>query len=111
MCRQDIINPSSMKFYMKNWYIRNSCIFLFNGEQQKEVAILHSDHCLKQEPCSDCPPVLKFSIRVDDSGGLMHFKAMSYLEEGFIDWDTLEEQIEGSVCESAWVKHNDKANA
>ena len=94
-----------------NWYIRNSCIFRFNGEQQKEVAISHSDHCLKQEPCSDCPPALKFSIRVDDSDGLMHFKALSYLEEGFIDWDTLEEHIEGSVCESAWVKHNDKANA
>ena len=110
MCRQDIINPSSMQFYTKNWYIKNSCILIFNGEQEKEVAILHSDHCLK-ESCADFPPDLQFNIRVDDSDGLMHFKAFSYLESGFIDWDTLENHIEGSVCESAWVKHDDKANA
>ena len=111
MCRQHVRNPSSMKFYMKNWYITKSCILLYNKEQEKEVAILHSDHCVKQEPCSDCPPALEFSIRVDDSGGMMNFKLISYLESGIIDWDTLEGHIEGSVCESAWVKHHDKANA
>ena len=103
--------PILYEILLEELFITKSCVLLFNEEQEKEVAILHSDHCVKQEPCSDCPPALEFSIRVDDSGGMMNFKLISYLESGIIDWDTLEGHIEGSVCESAWVKHHDKANA
>ena len=111
MCRLHVDNPSSTKFYMKNWYIKNSCISIFSEAQKKEVAVLHSEHCTKSELCSECPPNLESYVRVDDKNDMIHLQTCNYLESGKISWDVLEANIEGYLCDTDWFKNNSKANA
>ena len=112
MCRLHVVNPASTFFYMKNWYIKNSCISIYSKEQKKEVAVLHSEPCTKSKPCSEFPPNLKNNVRVDDKDGLIHLQAFYYLKSGNISWQMLEEHIEGiCLCDTTWIKNNSKANA
>ena len=79
MCKVHLDNPSYKQYYMKNWYIENSCIRIFSKEQEKEVAILHNDFCKLTNPCSDQPPDLEQSVRIDDKNGLTHTEALYFL--------------------------------
>ena len=94
MCRLHIENPSSTHFYMKNWFIKNSCISVFSDIEEKEVAVLHSSDCIHKNPCSVFPPSLTHSIRVVDKNGLIHLNAFSFLKSGNVYWDMLETEIE-----------------
>ena len=55
MCRIFLINPTFGDFYTKNWYLKNDCIRLFSKNKQKEVAIIHSQHCIEEKHCPDLP--------------------------------------------------------
>ena len=55
MCRIFLINPTFGDFYTKNWYLKNDCIRIFSKQQQKEVAIIHSQHCIEDKHCPDLP--------------------------------------------------------
>ena len=97
---------------MKNWFVRESCISIFCKQQNKEVALLHSDHCTRSSHCEYYPPNLAIFIRVDDENDLIHLKSTCYLESGRVCWQKLTERIEGKdIPEVMWMKMNDKANA
>ena len=61
MCRVHVSNPSFEDYYMKNWFIRNSCISVFCKQQSKELALLYSENCVQnQVPVTiHYPPNLK----------------------------------------------------
>ena len=53
MCNIFLKNPTSGDFYTKNWYLKNDCLRIFIKQQQKEVAVIHSQHCIEVKPCPD----------------------------------------------------------
>ena len=110
MCRVHVANPSFKHFYMKNWFVRESCISILCKQQNKEVALLHNEHCTRN--CEYYPQNLAILIRVDDENDLIHLKSTCYLESGRVCWQKLTERIEGKdIPEVMWMKMNDKANA
>ena len=56
MCRVQVTNPTHLNLYMKNWYTNKACIRLFCENEQKQLAILHSEECERGNPCHDSPP-------------------------------------------------------
>ena len=89
MCRIQVENPAHKHFYTKNWFIENSCIRIFSKNIEREVALMHSEHC-KSNPCSELPRSLEYSLRVDDENGVTHIDANCFLKSGKISWDVLE---------------------
>ena len=57
MCRLHVSNPSNKSLYMKDWFVKDSCIRVYDSGQEKEIALLHSDYCDELKPCSDYPSV------------------------------------------------------
>ena len=88
-CRLHIINPASGHLYMKNWYIKDSCISVFSERENKEVLVLHSSHCVNRKHCSVVPPSLKHSVHVVDKDGLTHLNAFCVLKSGEVHWDLI----------------------
>ena len=80
MCRLHVSNPSKHTLYMKDWFVKNSCIRVYNNELQKEIALLHSNQCEDCKPCSEYPTNLRHRIRVDDDNGLIHLHGGTYFE-------------------------------
>ena len=85
MCRIHIENPDSEYLYMKNWFIKDTCIQVFGKEEEKNVALLHCKHCTEIEYCSEFPPGLKTRVRQDDESGLIHLYSNLYLKKTKID--------------------------
>ena len=92
-CRIQIRNPSSEFLYMKNWYIKDSCISVFSAIKKKEVIVLHSSHCVNKQLCSVCPRGLMYSIRVVDKG-LIHLNAYCVVKSGEVNWDLIDFESE-----------------
>ena len=112
MCRVHVVNPSYENIYMKNWFLKDSCIRIYCELLEKEIALLHSDTCVSVTPCEHYPPDLNMFIRVDDEDNLVHLKAESYLDSGEISWTHLKEHLEGSsLDEDTWLQVDDKADA
>ena len=91
MCRLHIGNPSNDTLYMKEWYIKNSCIRVFSNELKKQVALLHSRNCGDNDHCSDYPTNMRYRTRVDDENGLIHLHGETYFERksGNVEWEFL----------------------
>ena len=45
ICRVKIPNPEYWDMYMKNWYIRDTCIPVFSRKLKKEIILLHNEYC------------------------------------------------------------------
>ena len=88
-CRIKIKNPSSTSLYMKNWYIKYTCISVYSVLEEKEVIVLHSSNCVNRQNCSVCPRSLYHSIRVIDNG-LIHLNAHCVLKCGEVHWDLID---------------------
>ena len=94
MCRLHVSNPSNKFLYMKDWFVMDSCIRVYDSGQQKEIALLHSDNCDKLKPCSDYPSVsMKGTAKVKDKNGLIHLHAGTHFERNSMPeeviWDIL----------------------
>ena len=61
-------NIFSSSIFYAFWYsyLKDSCISVFCEEQEKEVALLHSDNCVNDYPCEQYPPDIQIFIRDDD---------------------------------------------
>ena len=92
-CRLHISNPSYKSMYMKDWFVKDSCIRVYDSGLQKEIALLHSDFCKKCEPCADYPTSFKRGVKYKDNNELIHLNAGTYFERNSIpeqvDWDVL----------------------
>ena len=88
-CRIHIKNPSSEDLYMKNWYVKHSCISVFSVIEKKEVVVLHSSLCVNTQHCSVCPRSLPNSIRVVEKG-LIHLHAYCVVKSREVHWDMID---------------------
>ena len=91
MCRKHIPNPDYMDMYVKNWFIRNSCIPVFSKRLEKEIVLLHSEQCWEGKHfCSEIPENLDTNEKsVLDDNGLLHGpaeKSGSLGQDGVIFW-------------------------
>ena len=66
---------------MKDWFVKDSCIRVYDSGQEKEIALLHSDYCDELKPCSDYPSVsLKGTAKFKAKNGLIHLHGSTYFE-------------------------------
>ena len=74
MCRPHVKNPSWGFLYMKDWFVKNDCVRIFSEQKQKEVAILHSELCVKKNSCS-LPSDLRSQLSYKDEQDIQHLTA------------------------------------
>ena len=91
ICRVKIPNPEYWDMYMKNWYIRDTCIPVFSRKLKKEIILLHNEHCWENgNPCAEFPQNLDKSEKSFlDTSGLLHIPAIksgTLLKNGSIYW-------------------------
>ena len=91
MCRKHVPNPDYMDMYVKNWFVRNSCIPVFSKRLKKEIILLHSEHCWDGNNfCSEIPENINTSEKsILDDNGLLHGlgkKSDSVRSDGSICW-------------------------
>ena len=78
-----------MDLYVKNWFVRNSCIPVFSKRLKKEIVLLHSELCWEEKHfCSEIPENLDSQEKsVLDVNGRIHGpakKSGSVVEDRFI---------------------------
>ena len=73
-CRKHVPNPDYMDLYMKNWYVRNSCIPVYSKRLKKEIVLLHSEQCWeKKNFCAEITFNLDTNeTSVLDENGIIH---------------------------------------
>ena len=91
MCRKHVQNPDYMDLYVKNWFVRNSCIPVFSKPLKKEIVLLHSELCWEGKNfCSEIPEnVDSLEKSLLDVNGRIHGpakKSGSVLKDGTICW-------------------------
>ena len=91
MCRKHVQNPDYMDLYVKNWFVRNSCIPVFSKPLKKEIVLLHSELCWEGKNfCSEIPENLDSQEKsVVDVKGRIHGpakKSGSVVEDATISW-------------------------
>ena len=93
MCRLHITNPSYKTMYMKDWFVKDTCVRVYDSVLQNEIALLHCDNCKKCKPCSDYPPSFKRGVKFKDDNGLVHLNSGTYFKRNSIpevvDWNVL----------------------
>ena len=93
MCRLHIGNPSHKSLYMKDWFVKDQCIRVYDSGLEKEIALLHSTYCGKCKPCADFPPSFKRGAKYKDDNELIHLHAGIYFKRNatpeVVDWDVL----------------------
>ena len=77
--------------YVKNWFIRNACTPVFSKRLNKEIILLHSEHCWEGKNfCSEIPEQIDTSKKsILDDNGLLHGpakKSDSVRSDGSICW-------------------------
>ena len=66
---------------MKDWFVKDSCIRVYDSGQEKEIAFLHSDYCDELKPCSEYPSVsLKGTDKFKDKNGIIHLHGSIHFE-------------------------------
>ena len=45
ICRLHITNPSYKTMYMKDWFVKDTCVRVYDSVLQNEIALLHCDNC------------------------------------------------------------------
>ena len=97
MCRLHITNLSYKTLYMKDWFIKDTCIRVYDSKIRNEIAILHCDPCGKGKPCSDYPRSFKRGVKFEDEIGLIHLHSGTSLKRNStpteVDWDVLNYNI------------------
>ena len=91
MCR--VQNPSFGDYYMKDWFIRDDCIRIFNSKTETEIAMLHSEYCIETMHCSDLPPELYRVDRFVDENSYAHMPTSRYISEGDVNWAILKKAL------------------
>ena len=95
MCRMFIENPSFKQLCVKNWIIPNGCTSLFSKKVNQEIAILHSEDCIKNKnQCPDLPDWYPGEHNNYD-GSIWHNELGKYLFGRKIDWSILNVDFEG----------------
>ena len=89
MCRIYIKNLSSDKgFYTKDWFVKDKCIRVFDDKTKTEVAILHSEDCVKKNICTDFSNDFRKTVtgNFKDDEGITNLHATNYIKEETVDW-------------------------
>ena len=89
MCRIHVENPSSRWFYMKDWFIKDKCIRVFDDESKKEVLLLHSEDCIANNACTELPENFQNLISFKDTHGIYHLHSSSYMSSNSVNWEAL----------------------
>ena len=98
MCRIHVNNPNIFDLYMKNWFVRNECFRVFSEHKSKEIAIIHSEVCVKSHSCSWVLPTFISQLRYIDNTDLIHLHTSEFLLNGNVQWDILTKLIESQNC-------------
>ena len=70
LCKIHVKNPSSKRFYMKDWFVKDKCIRVFDNNSKQEVVLLHSDDCITNNSCNELPENLQKSGFFRDTHGI-----------------------------------------
>ena len=89
MCRIHVENPSSRWFYMKDWFIKDKCIRVFDDESKKEVLLLHSEDCIANNACTELPENFQKEISFKDTHGIYHLHSSTYMSLNIVNWEAL----------------------
>ena len=78
---------------MKDWFVKDQCIRVYDSGLEKEIALLHSNYCGKCKPFADFPPSFKRGAKYKDDNELIHLHAGTYFKRNatpeVVDWDVL----------------------
>ena len=88
ICKVEVQNPSYGTLYMKGWYDCHGCTQVYNSTQNKEIAWLHSDHCVLEE----CAPFRNNSGEIEEAiieDEVEHLKMECFVERERILWPKL----------------------
>ena len=94
MCRVHVKNPTKNELYMKNWFIKNECIRVFSEKRKKEIAIIHSDLCVKNYTCTYVLPTFISQLRYIDNTDFIHLHASDFITDQEVQWEILTESME-----------------
>ena len=89
ICRIHLSNPSDNSLYMKNWYVNNECIWLFCSDKKEQIATLHSDQCLKSNPCPDKPNIIANGEILKDKNDILHILGYVMKDNKTVDWEMM----------------------
>ena len=73
---------------MKDWFVKNDCLRIFSEQKQKEVAILHSELCVKNNSCS-LPSDFRSQLSFKDEQDIQHVPASMYFTDFEVKWEYL----------------------
>ena len=79
---------------MKDWFVRNGCIRIFDGDIKREVFNLHSEDCVSSSSCTSLPENFKTEKYFKDTQEIIHlttsdcmesWKMARYIDETFCE--------------------------
>ena len=91
VCKIQISNPCSGRFYTKDWFVKDYCIRVFDKDSKEEVYLLHCDHCLSIDACKELPVEVKQETCFKDTQGVTHLGSDIDLESNSVNWRAISE--------------------
>ena len=91
VCRIYLSNPTSGRLYLKDWFVKDTCVRVFDNDTKDEKYVLHSDPCLMNQSCEELPTDFKQKSSSKDPQGRIHLPANVYIKSKTLNWKAMEE--------------------